>query len=198
MECRDKDKRMSRISRECENCGKKFYFLKSRLTHSKKKFCSAKCYQESRRKGTAFTCQACGKQFYRSLSKIKAGGGKFCSWKCAKERQGKDHPNYKYGSHTFKKLAETLKDKKCSLCGSEKNVDIHHKDGNKKNNELDNGILLCRQCHMRIHKLKNKFNISHIKALTIFKADKAYLLSPYRFHNYAPPDSSLIGTEDLT
>jgi len=47
---------------------------------------------------------------------------------------------------------------KCVVCGSEKRLDIHHKDGNgtnvaceNRNNSLDNLVLLCRSCHMKIH-----------------------------------------------
>ena len=42
-----------------------------------------------------------------------------------------------------------LKQTSCQLCGSEKNLDIHHKDGNWRNNELDNLVCLCRSCHMK-------------------------------------------------
>lgn len=40
----------------------------------------------------------------------------------------------------------------CELCGSGKNVDVHHKDHDYRNNELHNLQALCRRCHMLQHK----------------------------------------------
>ena len=43
---------------------------------------------------------------------------------------------------------------KCQMCG-EKDIDvlvIHHKDGNRKNNKPSNKIVLCSNCHARVHK----------------------------------------------
>lgn len=46
---------------------------------------------------------------------------------------------------------------KCRSCGSKENLEVHHIDGNgskikersKKNNLLENLIILCRKCHRR-------------------------------------------------
>ena len=46
-----------------------------------------------------------------------------------------------------------LKGRKCESCGLEKwldmpiNLEIHHIDGNRKNNSLENLQLLCPNCH---------------------------------------------------
>jgi len=40
---------------------------------------------------------------------------------------------------------------KCSSCGTTENVEIHHKDGNRKNNAIENLVLLCHRCHMQKH-----------------------------------------------
>ena len=53
------------------------------------------------------------------------------------------------------RLTKTLKNKvkemynnKCIVCGNEKaSLQIHHKDGDFKNNDLKNLILLCKTCH---------------------------------------------------
>ena len=51
-------------------------------------------------------------------------------------------------------------ERKCSQCGGENDLTIHHLDGNGRNNEesglpvnneLDNLILICRRCHGSIH-----------------------------------------------
>jgi len=52
----------------------------------------------------------------------------------------------------FRKLAnEIKKDAVCKICKDNKNLAIHHKDGNKKNNSKRNLIVLCRQCHLSQH-----------------------------------------------
>jgi len=39
----------------------------------------------------------------------------------------------------------------CVLCGYNISVDVHHIDENKENNDLDNLITLCPNCHREIH-----------------------------------------------
>lgn len=54
---------------------------------------------------------------------------------------------------TYRSIAFEYKPKKCELCGKSGKVwrlEIHHKDGNRKNNELDNLQVLCVLCHQTI------------------------------------------------
>ena len=48
-----------------------------------------------------------------------------------------------------------LGEKECEACGqpftNECRLQIHHKDGNRDNNEKDNQLILCKPCHIRIH-----------------------------------------------
>lgn len=52
-----------------------------------------------------------------------------------------------------KLLREHLKRCECECCGNSKwlgktiPLEVHHKDGNKRNNEIDNLLLLCPNCH---------------------------------------------------
>ena len=40
----------------------------------------------------------------------------------------------------------------CEQCGvTDKNIDIHHKDGNRTHNTSDNLMVLCRSCHRIAH-----------------------------------------------
>lgn len=44
---------------------------------------------------------------------------------------------------------------KCILCGSTEELHVHHVDKNRKNNNLNNLLLVCEGCHFRFHgKLK--------------------------------------------
>ena len=48
---------------------------------------------------------------------------------------------------------------RCELCSSPKGVDCHHIFGRSKSvrYELENGILLCRLCHIKAHRNVKKF-----------------------------------------
>jgi len=39
----------------------------------------------------------------------------------------------------------------CHICGTGDDLIVHHIDGDRENNRLENLIPLCRQCHSRVH-----------------------------------------------
>jgi len=43
------------------------------------------------------------------------------------------------------------KPERCEICGSEEEIEIHHKDGDPTNNSLENLVPLCREHHMEVH-----------------------------------------------
>ena len=116
------------------------------------------------------------KSFYELAEKIgysKMGGGTQTSLKLAVQERGLDTShftgrawnkgNFDYSSFakgTIKKNGKTtlhpliaLRGRKCEQCGYEQwlgqpiNLEIHHKDGDRSNNELSNLELLCPNCH---------------------------------------------------
>jgi hypothetical protein len=81
-----------------------------------------------------------------------------CSKGCANSffRTGVNHPNYKNGTwiagadfqgRQYRLLCFSIWPKKCAICGWFKTVEVHHIDGNHKNNELKNLIPLCPNHH---------------------------------------------------
>lgn len=68
----------------------------------------------------------------------------------------------------LKEARRQYDDTQCQLCWRKDNfgkpkMDTHHLDGNKKNNDLDNLITICSQCHAEVHtkarrmtKIKNR------------------------------------------
>lgn len=194
--CSDKFIKKPKISRNCVNCNKEFFFLSSRLKHSNRKYCSVECrieYQKKNLKGKFFNCLNCDNEFYRNLWDIKTTNPKCCSHKCLQEYYKKtEYPATIHNYNKFKTYSKSLTNKKCKLCKSDKTVDLHHKDGNKfNNNKRDNWVLLCRSCHLRVHKLVNRFNITHLQAYEIVKKDKVFNLTQYQFSNYAPSEELL-------
>lgn len=128
-------------------------------------------------------CLQCGKEFYTHECYIKRGGGKFCcvgcgtryrnlhdnpSWKPENRAKistnhadvsGKNNPAYKDGIGLYRKLMLAKGKPKCLYCGSTENIDVHHIDGNRRNNDIGNLVFLCKKCHIgKAHKNK-KLNL---------------------------------------
>lgn len=58
-------------------------------------------------------------------------------------QSGENNNNYKNGISTYAQHKKS----KCELCGSTRNLMVHHKDGNRKNNKPNNLQTLCWSCH---------------------------------------------------
>ena len=136
-------------------------------------------------------CGGCGKQLvkkYYSNGVLESDGQferrKFCDRSCmAKGFTGRiisDDPSW-YTAH--KRARDICKDKTCALCGSEFNIDVHHKDGNWKNNNPDNLEALCRSCHIKEHRGGRKCTICNGKHKGLGFCDKHY----QRFKKYGDP-----------
>lgn len=79
---------------------------------------------------------------------------------------------------------------KCSSCGYDKHkgsLHIHHKDNNHENNNQDNLIVLCANCHMELHQKDKKHNnykrenrIDHIRELECKIESLEYDLNLYK------------------
>lgn len=152
---------------KCLQCGKE--------THNPK-FCSRSCSATNtnskyiKRKGRLLFCINCGK-------KLNFHNSKFCSQKCVSEYKInltiKAFLDGNYNNRV--KIVKCVRDwllnsvgNKCEKCGwGEVNLysgnvalDIHHKDGNRKNNTLENLEVLCPNCHSltETYKYLNKKN----------------------------------------
>lgn len=71
----------------------------------------------------------------------------------------------------------------CEICGSNKNVDVHHKDGNPQNNSKDNLMRVCRSCHNKIHRPHKTCVICGKKVKGYGYCEKHY----QRFKKYGNP-----------
>jgi hypothetical protein len=61
------------------------------------------------------------------------------------------NPNFKGGrdrSYARRVASRVLNERVCSMCGSLLHIDVHHKDGDERNNVADNLEYMCRTCHM--------------------------------------------------
>ena len=121
-----------------------------------------------KRYGVLGNCLECGKKFFSRKQEVKKRYGKFCSIKCSKQEE--NNPNWKGGrikdgggyiriklpnhpraysdGYVFEhriiiesKLKRMLKPEE----------EVHHIDGDKENNRIDNLLLTTRAEHTRLH-----------------------------------------------
>ena len=105
-------------------------------------------------------CVTCGKEVNKLPSQIKRSktGNSYCSKTCAVTnnnklfRIGENHPNYTDGVASYRKKALRAK-KSCEDCGNrdERVLEVHHLDENRRNNLIENLIVLCANCHLIRH-----------------------------------------------
>ena len=71
----------------------------------------------------------------------------------SKQKIESNNPNWKGGvsSMYYMRIAKTLS-KECVECNSTENLVIHHIDMNRKNNNINNLQMLCRNCHTLKHR----------------------------------------------
>lgn len=109
-------------------------------------------------------CEYCGKPMYRTrflsgrLEDYSAFlRRKYCDRMCMRKafvKKGDPCQDYSSAHHSAREIKYLIEgsEKICEICGSTKNIDVHHKDGNFSNNDPENLMLLCRSCHMKEHR----------------------------------------------
>lgn len=121
-------------------------------------YCGSKCYGKAISKDSP--CLICGKPILANLNK------KTCSRSCANKRRIGGH--YKIGGPRKDKIAYMrglkvrlleIREQKCQRCEYNKIeiLQIHHKDRNPQNNDLDNLELICPNCHYEDHLLEKSW-----------------------------------------
>lgn len=146
---------------KCKICNKEFYV---KPCHQKKgygKYCSRDCQRNGQRTGEWILCEVCDAETWKTPKAFrKSKSGKFfCSRSCQtkwrnKQFSGKKHANWKGGEYTYQRIMKEGRVKPiCAKCGmqNKKVLVIHHKDQDRKNNNINNLIWLCRNCHYLIH-----------------------------------------------
>jgi 5-methylcytosine-specific restriction endonuclease McrA len=142
----------------CIVCKKAIYRRPVEISRNGKRvFCGVACYGISCRKETP--CLICGELILASKNK------KTCSRVCAnKHRTGikykLNRPKDKVKSlQALKKRLLKERCTKCERCDYSKHeiLQIHHKNRDRNNNELENLELICPNCHAEEHYLKRSW-----------------------------------------
>ena len=152
---------------KCNHCGKEFERETRRANEAIKRgynqYCSDECKSNSKK--IKCNCAHCGKELYKTPSEVSRSksGNVFCDKSCAASynnsnfRTGKNNPNWKGGTDTSKahtRIAYRTYVRKCAVCGIDEEcvLEVHHVDENHDNNDIDNLIILCANCHARVHR----------------------------------------------
>ena len=128
-------------TRTCKTC--KVQFRANKLIR-KGEYCSVECTQRN-------PCLGCG-ELITGRNKMNGGFRKYCSRKCAsihKATFGEKNYVVKGFAQTYKKFGKIC----CERCQIENQfvLQVHHKDENKTNNNIENLETICANCHVLEH-----------------------------------------------
>jgi hypothetical protein len=130
----------------CENPSCNTWFLAPK--HAEAKYCSKSCAVEDKSRKNSFkvNCSYCGRLTSKPINKkVRSKTGKFYCNKTCKDL------GHMYDSEvTYRSKALHFYGESCNRCGYElieKMLDVHHKDGNRSNNTIENLEVLCVWCH---------------------------------------------------
>lgn len=146
---------------QCKICSKDFYIKPSHQKLGWGKYCSIHCRSVAQFNGKKVKCFVCNNEIYRSDEQLRnsKSGKYFCSKKCQTlwrnsiyiEDRG---ANWINGISSYRKMMQRrdLIDN-CIICNiSDRRIlVIHHKDHNRKNNNISNLVCVCLNCHFLIH-----------------------------------------------
>lgn len=138
----------------CLVCGKEFYAHPYRAKEAK--YCSHNCYHIATRKPNNYICKNCGKEF-----EAKTKNRIFCSVSCVYEYKRNKPRVATLGNDGYKTVwfsdGSGMKEHRYimeQILGRKLDRDeiVHHKDGNRANNNIDNLVLMTRGEHSKLHR----------------------------------------------
>lgn len=149
------------LIKQCGVCGKDFKTKQFYIHKGQGKFCSTACKGVATRNGREYSCHSCGILIYRAQGRLKksSSGKMFCSRSCQtkwrnQEFIGPKHANWIHGRSAYQSvLRRNRVPEQCSLCKTldKRVLAVHHIDRNRLNNELQNLVWLCHNCHFLVH-----------------------------------------------
>ena len=154
-----KNKRSNIILR-CEECGYEWTTKAQNilyLSEKQQQHQCPNCNTINSKNGKYVYCAWCGKKIYRSKYQIEHNKTNFfyCSRTCGNLHKNalREESGEFDGSKNYRKKAFNNYPHECKVCGwneDERILEVHHIDGNRENNNIDNLCILCPTCHRKI------------------------------------------------
>jgi len=144
------------VLKQCALCYKEY--LVAKRFEAKSKYCSKQCGNKARDEKLELVCAFCKIVFYKKQSKAKQVKHQwhYCSRLCKDSAQQIDSgigikpPHYDNGQSVYRSRALRNYGAKCNHCAYDKYtemLDVHHIDGDRSNNQIENLEVLCVWCH---------------------------------------------------
>jgi len=64
----------------------------------------------------------------------------------------------------YRSVAFEYHGRECAECGGTENIEVHHIDGNRRNNDPQNLLPLCQPCHRDVHRGNRKHLSDELKS----------------------------------
>ena len=149
----------------CDLCKKEFDKKPSLIAKHTNHYCCKSCANKGQRlvkqRGVIIQCKECDINVYKTRSELKKSkkGNHFCGRSCSqiyygKNHQRENHPNWKGGVKTFRKIAFEEYGKVCNRCNFsafKEILQVHHINHDNSDNSLENLEVLCPNCHQIEH-----------------------------------------------
>ena len=142
-------------------------------------------------------CAGCGERMSRKRyangkleSNLEFHRRKYCDKKCMakgfSEKPKKKDASWMTAHYHARKICPPSP---CEICGSEKSTEVHHKNGNWRDNRPENLMRVCRSCHVKQHKKKGACSICGKPQKGLGYCEKHY----QRFKKYGDPMMTAYG-----
>lgn len=148
--CKFEGQRKEKVLSNCLICKKEIISY----ANSPKIFCSQECSNEHRKKVSKIKipCATCGKIVDKKLNSMTYNKNIFCSDVCKKKYNNINRKK------DYRTKAYEVYGKICKRCNSTKNLVVHHIDGNRLNNDINNLCVFCKKCHKHEHDDKSQLH----------------------------------------
>lgn len=142
----------------CKTCNELFWKPKRFYKRSKNHFCSRKCCNAAKQNRVIVICTFCSSEVTKTRSRLRnsRSGFFFCDRVCKEKAQSlvgdckaiqPNHYGTGNGKYSYRERAIKNFGNVCELCKWDGPIEVHHIDGNRANNKLQNLCVLCPNCH---------------------------------------------------